>query len=81
MTIEELQTQLLAEQEKTAKLSEEVETLKSNNQKLSEDNTRLMEHNNKLFMRVSSQPDDEVEKDTEETQIERIKKIMEERRF
>lgn len=55
MTIEEAQEQIVNLQNSVTELTNERDTLKSNNQKLNEDLTRVRELNQRYFEKLSAQ--------------------------
>ena len=65
-TIEELQSQMLALQEKQAQQEAQISTLTGENKKLSDDLSKARELNTKLFMRIPVGGQDEPEKETPE---------------
>lgn len=88
MTIEELQEQLLQAQENNTKLQAEIEAEKAKNAELVTTNERLTDYNNKLFMRVTEPIKNEQVKEEPKTyeeaeaqEIDKIRKLMQERRI
>ena len=67
-TIEELQSQMLALQEKQAQQEEQINTLTGENKKLSDDLTKARELNTKLFMRIPVGGQDDSEKEPSGTE-------------
>lgn len=67
-TIEELQSQMLALQEKQAQQEEQINSLTGENKKLSDDLTKARELNTKLFMRIPVGGQDDSEKEPSETE-------------
>jgi len=88
MTQEELQEALLQAQEHAKELEAKLTAELDKNKELTEQNNKLVDYNNKLFMRVTTEPQpQQVEEkpltaeEAEEKEIAEIKKLMEERRI
>lgn len=65
-TIEELQSQMLALQEKQAQQEAQINSLTGENKKLSDDLTKARELNTKLFLKIPVGGQDDSEKESSE---------------
>ena len=88
MTQEELQEALLQAQDHAKELEAKLTAELDKNKDLTEQNNKLVDYNNKLFMRVTTEPQPQQEEqkpltaeEAEEKEIEEIKKLMKERRI
>ena len=88
MTQEELQEALLQAQEHAKELEAKLTAELDKNKELTERNNKLVDYNNKLFMRVTTEPQPQqaeekplTAEEAEEKEIAEIKKLMEERRI
>ena len=65
-TLEELQQDIIAANERITALETERDTLKANNEQLTADNERIRAHNQKLFEKVAYQVIDEEQEEKQE---------------